>query len=333
MASHWHLSNAMRPGNFGFPAVTLSRVGVPTSLSKAWLTRPTTFLAGPFAALLALQLVGVSIDGAALTMAACIAILLFGLPHGALDLEIIKRERGTGRLGTSGLILLYLGLAAAMAAVWRLAPVVALAIFIVVAVIHFAEDWEELQSQFLAQGMAIALLAAPALFHMADLERLFIALSGRSDAALVANLILLLAPVSMALASVAAWTLWQTGFRDQAVAGVLMLIGMTILPPVVGFALFFCLYHSPRHLGAALSRVDWSPSSRWIIPLVTLAALGIAAALFANAVRADLPAQLVAASFMTLSLLTVPHMVVPAVVDALALRRSEARNERGRLTA
>lgn len=333
MSGHWHLSNVMRPGNFGFPAVTLLREAGATSPSREWLSTPTILLAGPLAALLALHLAGLSVGGTTSTMAACIAILLFGLPHGTLDLEIIKRERGTGRLGMSGLILLYLGLAAAMAAVWRVAPVVALAIFIVVAVVHFAEDWGELQSAFLAQGMAIALLAAPALLHVADLERLFIALSGRSDAALVANLMLLLAPMSMAVASVAVWTLWRTGFRDQAVAGGLVLFGMTILPPVVGFALFFCLYHSPRHLGAALSRVDWSLRSRWVVPLVTLAALGIAAALFADAVRADLSAQLVAASFLTLSLLTVPHMMVPAIVDALALRRSRARYEHDRITA
>lgn len=333
MSGHGHFSNAMRPGNFGFPTVTASEIGLPGSVSPGWIARPITFLAGSLAALTVLHLARVTIDGVTPTMAACIAILIFGLPHGALDLEIIKRERGTGGLGIFGLILLYLGLAAAMAAVWCLAPVEALAIFIVVAVIHFAEDWAELESKFLAQGMAIALLAAPALFHMADLEQLFVALSGHSDAAVLANLMLLLAPMSIALASVAIWTLWRTGFRDQAAAAALMLTGMVVLPPVVGFALFFCLYHSPRHLGAALSRVDWSPRTRWVIPLVTFAALGIAAALFTNAARTDLPDQLVAASFMTLSLLTVPHMIVPAIVDALALRRSGACHRHGRINA
>lgn len=292
----------------------------------------TKVLAAALVALLALDWGGTFLGGPASTIAACAAILLFGLPHGTLDLEIIKREHGTGRLAMGALLLLYLGLAVAMAAVWRLAPVAALAIFIVVAVVHFAEDWQELRSTFLAQGMAIALLTAPTLLHLAELEQLFGALSGRSEAALVANLMLLLAPMSLAVASVSVWTLWRSGFHDQAVVGVLMLIGMILLRPVVGFALFFCLFHSPRHLGIALSRVVWAPSAKWVVALLTLGALGIAAALFAGEVRTDLSAQVVAASFMTLSLLTVPHMIVPAVVDALSLRRSGALHRYGRIT-
>ena len=45
------------------------------------------------------------------------------------------------------------------------------------------------------------------------------------------------------------------------------------------------------------------------------AAFGIAAGLFALEARTDLAAQVVAASFMTLSILTVPHMAVPAILD------------------
>lgn len=309
MAGWRQSQDTIRPGNFGCPVVIVS-------------AHYASLKVGALAVLLALHLGGFALGGTAPTMAACAAILLFGLPHGALDLEIIKRERGTRLLGMGALLLLYLGLAAAMAVVWHFEPVAALGIFIVVAVVHFAEDWPELHSGFLAQGMAIALLAAPALFHVTELEQLFVAVSGRSDASLVANVLLMLAPTSVAVASVAVWTLWRTRFQEQAVAGALMLAGMVVLPPVVGFALFFCLYHSPRHLGTALSRVKWAPSVPRVIVLLTLAALGIAAALFAGEARADLPARVVAASFMTLSLLTVPHMIVPAVVDTLASRRS-----------
>jgi len=329
MAGHSHGEHgAMRPGNFGFPVVTASLKDRVQSPAVGPLSRPTKLLAATLVALLLLDSASGFLGAAASTMAACLAILVFGLPHGTLDLEIIKRERGTGRLGMLALLFVYLGLAAAMATVWKLAPVGALAIFIGVAVVHFAEDWSELGSKFLAQGMAIALLTAPTLFHLVELERLFTALSGSSEAALVANLMLLLAPMSMAVASVALWTLWRTGFHDQAVVGAVALAGMIMLPPVIGFACFFCLYHSPRHLGMALSRTAFAPNIRWIVPLVTLAALGIAAALFAGEVRADLPARFIAASFMTLSLLTMPHMAVPIVADALAARRSRARHRR-----
>lgn len=330
MSSHGHQCfSETRPGSFDFPVVTISRLNSLGGRSRNWVGSLGHLQAGTLATLFAVLAYGQSLSGSAPTIAACAFILLLGLPHGSLDLEIIRRERQVGGPAMGALLLIYLGLAGAMAAVWQLAPVAALSVFLIVAGVHFAEDWPELKTNFLAQGMAIALLAAPALLHLAELERLFEMLSGQRKAALVANFLLLLAPMSVAVASVSVWTLWRTGFRDQARAGALMLVGMILLPPVVGFAVYFCCYHSPRHLGAALSRVKSSPRSRWVILLVTLAALGIAAGLFADQVRADLSAQFVAASFITLSLLTVPHMIVPAVADAFAARRLRAGNERG----
>lgn len=302
----------MRPGNFGFPAVSAS-----TTKADAWPTVRTWILLATFAALLALQASGVMLAGPVPTVAACAAILLFGLPHGTLDLTIIRRERDVGQIAMRALLLSYLGLAGMMAAVWQLAPVAALAIFLLIAVVHFAEDWSEIGSAFLAQGMAIALLTAPTLLHLSVLEQLFVALSGRSEAAIVANFLLLLAPMSLAVATVAIGTLWRSGRGDQAIVGAITLAGMILLTPVVGFALFFCLYHSPSQLKVAIARATDGGSSRRTIALLTLAALGIAALLFTGERRTDLPDQFVAASFMTLSLLTVPHMIVPMIVNAL----------------
>lgn len=329
MSSHGHQRySATPPGSLDFPVVTAKRIAPRGSISR---NRASSghLQAGTLAALFAVLAFGQSLSGSIPTIAACAFILVLGLPHGSLDLDIIKRERQMGGLATGMLLLIYVGLAGAMAAVWHIAPVAALCLFLIVAVVHFAEDWRELKSNFLAQGMAIALLSTPTLLHLAEMERLFEVISGQREAALVANVLLLLAPMSVAVASVAVWALWRTGFRDQARAGTMMLVGMILLPPVVGFAVYFCCYHSPRHLEGALSRVNSSPRSRLIVPLVTLAALGIAAALFASEVRADLSAQAVTASFMTLSLLTMPHMIVPAVADKLAAWRLRAADGRG----
>lgn len=271
--------------------------------------------------LLAAALVGLhAVDGflasAAATTAGCFALLLVGLPHGTLDLELIKRERGAGRTPLP-VLMLYLGLAAAMYALWRVAPVAALVAFLLTAAVHFAEDWRETGEPFLAQGTAVALLSAPALVHRAELAALFTALSGDGRAAVLADVLLIVAPVGLVVAAVAAQALWTTGRRPQAAVTAATLAAMTLLPPVIGFALFFCVHHSPRHLGGAWDDLTRAGPGRYL-PVaagLTVAALGVAAALFALETRADFSARVVAASFMTLSILTVPHMAVPAILS------------------
>ena len=227
-----------------------------------------------------------------------------------------------GRSAMAALLLVYVGLAGAIFLLWQVSSVLALGAFLIVATLHFAEDWEETGSPFLAQGMALALLSAPALFHLAELERIFGSLSDSEGGALIANLMLLFAPVSLLVAGVGMTTLWRSGRQDQALAGAASIAGMLLLPPIVGFALFFCVFHSPRHLTEATARVANSPNARSAVLGFTLAALGVAAAIFALQIRQDFSAQFAVASFMTLSILTVPHMLVPLFAKKFAAMAS-----------
>ena len=83
------------------------------------------------------QLVGVQLSGGMATALACLALLIFGLPHGTLDLEIIRKRLMGPWTGMVTLALMYLGLAAGMYGLWRVEPVLALAAFIAIAVVHF----------------------------------------------------------------------------------------------------------------------------------------------------------------------------------------------------
>lgn len=269
---------------------------------------------------------GAVLGGSAATMTACAAILLLGLPHGTLDLELMKRQRAIGPARMAIVIIVYLALAAVMYAVWRAAPVTALVIFISIAIVHFSEDWSENVSAFLGQGVALSILAAPAFFHRAEMQALFVGVTGEADAAFVADLMLMLAPVSLAVAVVTLAAIWREGCRMHALAGLSAIVGMALLPPAVGFATFFCLSHSPRHFRAALTMLKPSGPRQIaaVVVLLTMAAIGLAAHLFAREVRANVTDQWVVASFMTLSLLTVPHMAVPALFAALD-RRGDRR--------
>jgi Brp/Blh family beta-carotene 15,15'-monooxygenase len=276
-------------------------------------------LVGALAATVFACLTGLPLGGGIATTIACVALLLFGLPHGTLDLELIRARLSGPWTGMASLVLIYLGLATAMYSLWHLAPVLALAAFIAIATVHFAEDWEGAGSAFLSGGMALALLAAPTLLHGSDLNTIFVALAGDARASAVTNGLVLIAPVAIGIALITIASLWQAGRRDQAAGGLAALTGMLVLPPIVGFSLYFCLFHSPRHFHDSVLTLGRNGLSGWgrvVVPL-SLAAGGISVLIFGAELRSALPDRVMAASFMTLSILTVPHMLAPLLIKAL----------------
>jgi len=248
--------------------------------------------------------------------ATCAALLLGGLPHGALDLAVLRRD---AEHRFTLVITLYLVLAAVMFATWQVAPALALALFLAMAMMHFAEDWSDAEHPFFALGIAVAILSAPALFHHEELGGLFVLIAGEGAAAGLADTLLLVAPLAAACALLAMSLLWQAGHRATAVNAACALAAMVVLPPVTGFAIYFCLIHSPMHFRAGLERL--APTARVTRPTIiaTIGGLGIALATLIFLPTANPSSSLLVASFMTLSILTLPHMAVPMILRRLGL--------------
>lgn len=279
---------------------------------------------------LSVQGAGQALDGVAVTPIVCALLLLFGLPHGTLDLELLRR-----RDGRPGLLVLLVGYgmcAAAMFALWQWTPTVALLVFVAIAVEHFAEDWDAMNSRFFEYGTAVALIVTPALLHRPALAAIFETLTGTASAGALGDVMLLFTPVAGLLAVAGAGLLWQRGYRPRAVGLAAALVAEALLPPVIGFALFFCFVHSPQQLRQGISRVRRPTREAWlriILPL-TLAALGLAAAIGATALHVSLHASALRASFVTLSVLTLPHMVLPYAVRRFAPRGTVTEYARAR---
>lgn len=270
---------------------------------------------GATLSLLVAAAAGLPLSGPGAQVAACAAILIFGLPHGALDVEVI-RVRSAGRSGRAGILTVYIGLAALTTIAWLVAPVAALAGFLAIAVIHFAEDWTEMRSRFLATGFAAALIAAPALLHRSEVAGIFVALTGMPAAAELADGLLMVAPVALALAAVGIAALIESRRFMAAAVAAASLLALLALPPVAGFALFFCLFHSPRHFVGALRAARRWRIANWlpVVVPVTGASLAIVTGIYRLHDGLAVPDRLAAATFMALSILTVPHMLAPVVL-------------------
>ena len=210
-----------------------------------------------------------------------------------------------------------------MFAVWSYAPLAALAIFLGLSCLHFSEDWAEVVPPFFAVGLATAMLSAPALLHGDVLAGVFQSLTGSRDARVLADIGMLMAPVALTSAGIGVWLIAQAGQPVRACQTAILLFGMIVLPPVLGFALFFCLAHSPVQFAKAKAelQIEGRGATNREIVALTMGALAIAVVMFALAERGSFVENSIRASFVTLSILTAPHMAVPLCVSVWNRRR------------
>lgn len=278
------------------------------------------------AGLLALAAAGAIPDTPLITAAVSLVLLVAGMPHGGFDLALIRAAGGgTDQGSRAGVILLYLGCAAGTYGLWQAAPLLALAGFLALAIAHFAEDWRRCGSGLLAGGLAAAIVSAPAVLHGDALRGLFVGLAGDPRAATLADGLLLAAPTALVLAVVAIAVLIQNQQRSLALAAACSVAAMLLLPPVIGFAVHFCLVHSPLQFREHAQQLGMRQFRQWrgsVIPL-SLGGLAIAGGILLHSNSAALLDSLYASSFMALAVLVVPHMLVPLAMAHLPARSTQ----------
>ena len=245
------------------------------------------------------------------------AIVLLGVPHGALDGEIARpllRPRWGWRwFGVFALP--YLGLVALVLIAWRVAPLPTLAAFLAGSVWHFG--LEDAGPHPLAAAVRGGLpIAAPVLFHPVATAHVF------GTAALVSwtepPAWLVAAAYLWAVAAViwVAGCVWQRRWR--LLAEPLVLAGLfAVLPPLTAFASYFVGVHAPRHMAALVSdprapRVHSLRAAVWrSLPLTGMTvAIGAALWPFFPGVPSD---RLLTLTLQLLAALTLPHMLLNAI--------------------
>ena len=248
-----------------------------------------------------------------------------GLPHGAYDIALLRRAVALERTGLVLAVGGYVTVAVAMAVLWMALPLLALVLFLVVAAVHFGEDWQMLDEPLLRVAAGAAVIAAPTIGHPAEVTSLFVAMSD-DRAALVAQIIMAAAPVALLVTAVGIVVAWQDGSRHWAAAMALCLILLLVAPPVAGFALFFVFLHSPRHLAQTRALLRDMTRARWLAIGVALSGLTIFGwwalqHLAPSAVDPNLTAQ----AFQLLAAVAVPHLLLSRWIE-----RRLARDDRFR---
>ena len=300
---------------------------VPLRLGLQWMS-------ARYPVAVAVLVAGVLIGGAPSvymqSMVAAIGIVFFGLPHGAVDTLVAQKLNMTeSPLRLLLFLALYVGLAGAAVAFWMAAPTVALVFFLLISAWHFGGDWSPTIMGLDRFIVGTALLCSTTLLHEGDVAVVFASLVPAAAAELLAASMFALACTFL---PVAACLPFKPEIRSTAprIPIVATLIAALTLPPLLFFLVYFCWYHSPRHLEESLTDMRSVPSPRVLRSIIGHMVFAVpimaAASHFASAADHLVQSAWLQFGFIGLFALTVPHLVLEEIrqvkVRQTVLRRS-----------
>lgn len=203
-------------------------------------------------------------DPARIAVVATLTFLLGGLPHGAFDIHLAAHSALLGRARLALFTAIYVGLFALMLIGWAVLPGMTLVLFLLGAAVHFGADWPETDEPLFRVALGFAPICAIGVGHLSDVEALFAAMASSATAVRVTALFVLVAPITLLVAATALLDIARRSGLHRPVIFAALLASLIMLPPLIGFALFFCAFHTPQHLIALRVELANWPKNRLI---------------------------------------------------------------------
>ncbi len=268
-------------------------------------------------------------------------VMVIGLPHGAFD-NALGYMLGYGR-GLKSFLLFsaaYLGVAGLVYLAWLFLPVMSLICFLGYSLIHFGlGDVTSLRrslpqspkSRFLLSSSGRRLINGMSIFAHGGLVTLFVPFWHADEVSWLFQLLTsekattimtILLPLSViwagCLLMIICTATFEPHYRRSASELVILTFCLALLPPLAGFAVYFCAVHSLRHFQHIWNHITLTLSRRSSLVLAILltgASWALAGALYASQPVADgVDAALLRSVFILLAALTVPHMLLVDVI-------------------
>lgn len=262
-----------------------------------------------------------------LNLIAILGIFLIGMPHGSFD-GAIAMHLGIANKPSKFVTFLvsYVLLSAVVVATWILLPALTLILFLLISAFHFGSRDSIIEEKGIKLIESITLggivIVAISQFHRTEVDAIYSYLINGNTAVVWAIIDVLTLGVILGFMECLTINSGGERWRKKAIeVGVLLAI-FAVVPPLVGFSIYFCLVHSSRHFKEIYSTLSESVGKKNIqLQALGLTALtwifGLTAFYFLADVTDPGPAIL-RVTFIGLAALTVPHMIL---VDGLYSRK------------
>ncbi len=263
-------------------------------------------------AICAVQFARPNFDLASMPLAAAALIIMFGLPHGALDVMLAGMHRDfSNHAILTHFLVRYVSLALAVALLWWLSPLVALIGFLAISAVHFGGDWDDACGLFGQVAIGTAMLSSTSLMHQEQVVAIFGWLVPQTVAESVGHALHTVAPYALSVATLVLIKAMRCN-PLAACEAIATIVAAIVLPPITFFVVYFCLLHSVRHLYVTRAALRTHSTHDLVREAAPYAVLAAGACMAASAAFLHLgPGEaLLSSVFVVLSALTVPHMVL-----------------------
>ena len=297
-----------------------------------------TWIVGGFTLAL---MISVAVLGAPNEAAAAVIMLLavglIGLPHGAFDYEVARRTLAP-RVGRAWWVFFgsaYVALALVGFGIWVTVPLVGLVVLLVGGSLHWGVDdlgeygGSGVSRLWIGASRGAIPVAAPMVFHPMAVAEVFTSLLGNMPVSTELVRVCSICWIAAALPGlvVSVWPRRAMSLEScvrHALEPVVLVLWFAVVPPILAFTVYFCLWHSVRHslrsaLDVPASPRIWYALSQYAravaVPTVLTWVLAAVAAvvLIQSSGFAEISWKI---TFIGLFALTIPHVLL----DLLELR-------------
>ncbi|MDX1590358.1 MAG: Brp/Blh family beta-carotene 15,15'-dioxygenase [Balneolaceae bacterium] len=258
------------------------------------------------------------------------SVFLIGIPHGAIDHVMAAELYNLNRTWLDHLKFYgsYLLIMMAVGLLWFLTPVSGMILFLAISIYHFGQaDMEEFTAgrsgnltEYLARGcmiIGLIIFSEPAVTYPIMAEAMSIE-AANFEGFMPDPQIAVLAMILVYSLIIAAG-LFRRKFQNplQLITdSILLILVLTLTGPLIGFALYFALWHSAGHISEMRhffetrgKQLTLSGFYKKALPFTAVSILGLAFLAGVNHTF-GLDEQFLSLMFILISVLTLPHMVI-----------------------
>ena len=248
-----------------------------------------------------------------------VMVFLIGMPHGALDLWILRKKFAMGSVNIIVLFIAYLSLAIGVFLGFYCFSSFFFGFFLLYSAYHFGMDYYDSSSfqtkvycYFFALLIGLSIICLPSLLHAQKVSVLFSYLIGREQAEIYAHFLHLTACCLLPVIGLGLVALK----KDCAQEVIIVLIASFLAPPLAFLTVYFIGIHSCKYFAMLYKKIGYSSYRTFVQDLLPMTLLTYLLSITAYAYlpkNLDWQGEGFSLTLYMLAALTLPHLILVEV--------------------